>query len=381
MNRNGTSFVALAAVAIASAWGCAKPPSPTAFERPPAPVTVAAAVGADVPLYLDEVGKTVAREVVSVRPQVSGRITEIRFADGADVRAGDPLFLVDPRPYRAALDAAEAGLAEAKASLDLAKVEFERIASLVESKAVSRADYDAKKSAVAVADARVRSGEAAVETARLDLDYCDIRSPLDGRAGERLVDAGNVVTPDGGPLLVIQRLDPVYAEFTVTEKDLAAVQASLSRGTLRAEVRLPDGGAAPRAGEITFLDNAVTEGTGTVRLRATLPNADRAFWPGRFVRIRLVLETLPGAVLVPAAALQVSAKGPYAYVVGADSSAELRPLRTGQRQGERIVVLEGLRPGERVVVTGQIAVMPGGKVRVEEPVAAAAGTAAGGGGR
>jgi multidrug efflux system membrane fusion protein len=252
-------------------------------------------------------------------------------------------------------------------------VEFERVASLVEAKAVSRAEYDAKKGAVAVAEARVLSGEAAVETARIELDRCAVASPIDGRAGQRLVDVGNVVTPGGGPLVVLQRLDPVYAEFHVTEKDLDAVQASLAGGRLRAEVRLPDGDGPPRAAEVTFLDNAVAEGTGTVRLRASVPNGDRAFWPGRFVRVRLILDTLEGAVLVPATALQMSAQGPYAFVVGRDTTAGLRPVRTGQRQGDGIVVLEGLAPGERVVLTGHIGVMPGGGVRVEEAVAAAAG--------
>jgi len=367
MIRNATLTVALALAA-----GCAKPPEPPPFERPPSPVTVVAAAAEDAPVYLEEVGKILAREVVAVRPEVSGRILEIRFADGSDVKKGDPLFALDPRTYRSALDAAAAGLAGAKATLDLAKVDFDRVANLVEMKAISRAEFDAKKGAVAVAEAKVLSGEAAVEAARIDLDRCVIASPIDGRAGERLVDTGNVVSPASGALVVLQRIDPVYAEFTVTEKDLDAVQASLAQKRLKAEVRLPDGEGAPRAAEVTFLDNAVAEGTGSVRIRATVPNADRAFWPGRFVRVRLILDTLPAAVLVPASALQASAKGPFAFVVKEDGTAELRPVRTGQRQGDRIVVLEGLSAGERVVLTGHIGVMPGGKVRIEEPVAAAA---------
>jgi len=338
-----------------------------AFERPPAPVSVVAAVTQDVPIYLDEIGKSVAREVVSVQPQVSGRITEIHFTDGADVKAGDALFTIDPRPYRAQLDSAQATLAQMKAALDLAKIEFARVANLVETKAISKQDYDARENAVDVAEAQVKQSQAAMEAARLNLEYCSIRSPIDGRAGQRLVDIGNVVSPSNGtPLLVIQRLDPIYADFTVTENDLTAVQRNMARGTLRVEVRLPDEPDKPRDGKLTFLDNSVQDATGTVKLRATIPNSDRRFWPGRFLKIRLVVSTLQGAVLVPAAAPQMSAKGPFVYVVKEDSTAELRPVTLGQRQSDLVVVDQGLKPGERVVINGQIAVTPGGKVRIEE---------------
>ena len=348
--------------------GCGRQ-APPAFERPPAPVSVVAAVTRDVPIYLDGIGKCVAREVVSVQPQITGRITAIHFVDGADVKAGNALFTIDPRPYRAQLDAAEANLAQAKAVLDLSRTEFARDAALVETQAVSRSEYDTKKNAVAVAEAQVRQGEAAVETARLNLEYSSVRSPIDGRTGHRLVDLGNVVAANSGSLLVIQRLDPIYADFTITENDLTAVQRNMARGALRVEVRLPDEPGAPRDGGLTFLDNSVQDGSGTVKLRATVPNGDHRFWPGRFVKIRLVLGTLWGAVLVPAAASQPSARGPFVYVVKQDSTAELRPVTLGQRQEDLVVIDRGLRDGERVVINGQMAVTPGGKVRVAEPSA------------
>jgi membrane fusion protein, multidrug efflux system len=290
--------------------GC-RQEAPPAFERPPAPVSVVEAVSRDVPVYLDEVGKVAAREVVSIQPQVSGSITEIHFTDGAHLRKGALLFTIDPRPYRAQLAAAQANLAEAKAALDLARIQFERAASLIETLAIAQQEYDTRKNAVDVAAARVEQGEAAVQTARLHLDYCFIRSPIDGRAGERLVDRGNVVAPstgsiNNGSLLVIQRLDPVYADFTITEHDLTAVQRNMAQGSLKVEVRLPDQPAEPRIGALTFVDNAVQDGTGTVKLRATIPNNDHRFWPGRFVKIRLVLDTLQQAVLVPATAPQTS---------------------------------------------------------------------------
>jgi multidrug efflux system membrane fusion protein len=343
--------------------------APASFERPPAPVSVAQAVTRDVPIYLDAIGKIAAREVVSVQPQVSGRITQIHFVDGADIKIGQVLFTIDPRPFRAQLNAAKANLAQGNAALDLAKINFARVESVTDQRAVSRQDYDAKKNAVAVAEAQLQQYQAAVENAQLNLDYCTIRSPINGRAGQRLVDIGNVVNANNTTLLVIQRLDPVYADFTIPENELTAVQQNMARGTLTTEVRLPDDSERPREGKLTFLDNSVQEGTGTVKLRATIENKDRRFWPGRFAQIRLVLSTRKNAVLIPAEGPQMSPKGPFVYVVKADSTAELRPVTVGQRQGDLVVVDKGLQAGERVVTNGQLGVTPGGKVSVAQPVA------------
>ena len=354
---------------------CAKK-DPPPMERPPSPVTVATAVSQDVPFYLDEVGHTVAREVVSVQPQVSGKITEIHFADGAELKKGDPLFTIDPRPFEAQLNAAQANLAQSKAALDYARIEFDRVKDLVESRAIARQDYDTRKNAVDVGEAQVKQNEAAVESARLNLEYTKILSPIDGRAGHRLVDNGNVVTANNTTLLTIERMDPIYADFTVTESDFSEVQRNSAARQLKVEVRLPDD-TRPEIGQLTFLDNSVQGSSGTVLLRATVPNSARHLWPGQFVNVRLVLATLPKAVLVPSAAPQDSAKGPFVYVVKEDSSAELRPVKLGQRQGNLVVVEQGIQPGEHVVINGQIGVMPGGKVRVVTAPPAAAGPPAG----
>ena len=351
---------------LSLATGCGRKTEAT-FERPAAPVTVAAAAARDVPVYIDAVGKIVAREVVSIQPQVSGRITKIHFTDGADLKVGDLLFTIDPRPYQAQLSQAEANLAQAEAAADLAKVNFARVEHVQDPRAVARQDYDAKKNAVETAAATIQQNRAAVETARLNLEYCFIRSPINGRAGQRSVDVGNVVSANNGSLLVIQRLDPIYADFTVNESDLSAVQRNMANRTLVVEVRLPDDSTAPRDGKLTFLDNAVQDNTGTVKLRATLSNPDRRFWPGRFARVRLVLNIHRDAVLVPADAPQLSAKGSFVYVVKPDLSAELRPVKIGQRQDDLVVIDDGLKAGERVVVTGQLGVTPGGKVRVTAP--------------
>ncbi len=360
------AFWGVALLGAAVAVGCGKKTEAT-LERPPAPVTVAEAVAEDVPVYIDAVGKMVAREVVSIQPQVSGRLAKIHFTDGADLKARELLLTIDPRPFQAQLNQAHANLAQAEATLSLAKVTFERVDSVRDPRAVSRQDYDTRKNAVEAAEALVQQNRAAVESARLNLEYATIRSPIDGRAGQRGVDAGNVVTANNGSLLVIQRLDPIYADFTVTETELSEVQRNMANRTLRVEVWLPGDESKPRDGKLTFIDNAVQEGTATVKLRATLSNSDRRFWPGRFANVRLILATRHDAVVVPAEASQMSAKGPFVYVIKEDLSADLRPVTLGQRHGERVVISQGVRAGERVVVQGQLGVTPQGRVRIVQP--------------
>lgn len=336
----------------------------------PAPlVTVVKATKQDVPKYLDEIGRNAAFESVTITPQVGGRIVERHFQDGESLKKGQLLFVIDPRPYKAQLDAAQAGLAQAKAALELAKIQFARDAEVLGERAVSKQDYDTKKNAVDVDQALVEAAEASLETARLNFEYCYIHSPIDGRAGARLVDVGNVVQPNATSLLSIQRLDPIYANFTVTESDLPEVQQQISRGALKAAVRLPsDAESAAKSGRVEFLDNSVQNGSGTVNLRATLSNADHHFWPGQFVDVKLVLTTEKAAVLIPNQAAQISQQGSFVYVVKSDDTAELRPVKLGQRQGDDVVVTEGVAPNERVVLAGQMLVRPGGKVRVDSSV-------------
>lgn len=379
------------------------------FERPPSPVQVTVAISQDVPTYLDAIGKTVAREVVSIQPQVAGRIIKIHFTDGANVKKGDLLFTIDTRPFEASVQQAQANFsraqalkkqAEANLSRDIAQakwglVQLERYRTLVEQGVIPREQYEqlranqdslnatveAGRAAVRSADEAIKVDAAAIASAKVQLSYCYIRSPIDGRAGQRLVDIGNVVNPGGSSnagsgngnsansnsLLVIERLDPIYADFTISQNSLTGVQQQMRAGILRAEVRLPDTADDPVVGQLTFLDNAVQNATGQVTLRATIPNVGHRFWPGRFVNIRLVLSTIHGAVLVPASAPQMSANGSFVYVVKQDSTAEQRAVSLGQRQGDLIVVEKGIEAGERVVTNGQLGVTPGGKVVIEQP--------------
>ena len=358
--------VATMAILVASS-GCSKKSTQAAGPQFAPLVTVARASAHDVPIYLEEIGRSGAFESVTVTPQISGRITERHFEDGAELKKGQLLFTIDPRPYQAQLDSAQAQLAQSRAALDLAKTQLKMYASIANTRAVSQLDLETRKNTVAVDEAQVQTNEAALETAKLNLEYCYIHSPIDGRAGMRLVDVGNVVQTNTTGLLLIQRLDPIYADFTITEADLPEVQRQLARGTLQALVRIPaDPPNRGRQGKLTFVDNAVQNATGTVNLRATTANADHHFWPGQFVNVTLVLATAKAAVLIPNQATQISQQGSYVFVVKPDSTAELRVITLGQRQGDDVVVTKGVAAGEQVVVTGQLTVAPGAKVRVQE---------------
>src|ERR1041384_2633237 len=346
------------AISIAFA-GCANQAQPN-FQRPPAPVVVSTAVSQDVSNYMDALGKIVARETVAIKPQVSGRIEKINFADGANVRKGDLLFTIDPRPFEANLKQAQANLAkntaakkqaEANLAREIAQENWgrnqvERYGTLVAQGVVAReqyeqlrTDYDtlkanteAARAAVHSADETIKVDRATIDTAKVQLSYCYIHSPIDGRAGQRLVDIGNVVNPSGSnsdsnsvsnnALLVIERLDPIYADFTISQNNLSHVQDQMRSGNLRAEVKLPDSPEDGVFGQLTFVDNAVQTETGQVTLRVTIPNPGHRFWPGRFVNVRLLLGTINGAVLVPATAPQMSAAGSYVYVIKPDMKAE-----------------------------------------------------------
>ena len=357
-------LLAVSAVSVSCSRSNVRAEGPATL--PPPLVTIAQARAQDVPRYLDEIGRNVAFESVNVTPQVAGQVIERHFQDGENLRKGQLMFVIDPRPYKAQLDSAKANLAQVQAALELAKIQFARDQELVGTRAISKQDYDTKKNTVDVNEAQVEAAKAAIETAQINLDYCYMHSPIDGRAGARLVDVGNVVQANTTSLLSIQRIDPIYATFTITERDLPEVQRKMSRGMLTALVRLPvDSENAARLGKVEFLDNAVQNATGTVSLRATIPNADRHFWPGQFVNVRLVLDMEKGTVLIPNQAAQISQQGPFVYVVRSDDTAELRPVTLGQRQGNDVVITSGLAAGERVVLAGQLLVRPGGKVHVD----------------
>jgi multidrug efflux system membrane fusion protein len=342
----GTIIVFLLALLVLRAFLLRSKPTPP---PPVRPVMVAKVVQKDVPRYLDEIGTCAAYETVQVQAQVAGQIMERNFQDGADVKKGDLLFTIDPRPYQAALD-------QAKAQAVLDQITLKRQQELRARSVVSPQDLD-------TAQANAHKSEAAAEAAQVNFDYCYIKSPINGRIGLRNVDVGNLVGPSTPPLVTIQGLDPIYTDFTVAETDLAFVRKYLGGPNVKVETRDPDGKIAPRLGDLYFIDNAVQPGSGTVKARAVTPNPDRALWPMEFVRVRFILDQLTKAKLVPSQAIQISQSGPFVFVVKADNTVDLRKVKPGQRQdGDMTVVESGLQPGETVVVTGQLALAPGTKV-------------------
>jgi membrane fusion protein, multidrug efflux system len=318
-------------------------------QAPVRPVTVAKVVAKDVPLYLDEIGTCAAYETVQVQAQVSGVIIGRHFQDGSDLKKGDLLFTIDPRPFQAALD-------QAKAQAELDQVTLKRQEDLRARKVISQQDYD-----TAVANAQ--KSQASVEAAQVNLDWCYIKSPINGRVGLRNVDVGNLVGPSTPSLVTIQGLDPIYTDFTVAENDLSLVRKYLGGSNVKVQTYLTDGSITPRTGDLYFIDNAVQPGSGTVKARGVTPNPDRALWPSEFVRVRFILDMLKNATLVPAQAVQVSQNGPFVFVVKPDNTVDLRPVKPGQRQeGDLTVIESGVKPDETVVVTGQLALAPGAKV-------------------
>lgn len=341
-------FVVLAAFAVARTLqrGVATAKS---TQPPVRPVLVAQVISKDVPLYLDEIGTCAAYETVLVQAQVVGKIMQRHFQDGAEVKKGDLLFTIDPAPYQAALD-------QAKAQLALDQVTLKRQADLRSRNVIAPQDYDQ-----AVANAQ--KSQAAAEAAQVNVDYCYIKSPINGRIGLRNVDIGNLVGPATGSLVTIQGLDPIYTDFTVAETDLALVRKYLGGPNVKVQTWSPDGKIPSRTGDLYFIDNAVQPGSGTVKVRAVTPNSDRALWPSEFVRVRFILDTIKDARLVPSQAVQISQSGPFVFVLKPDNTVDLRPVKPGQKQdGDMRVIESGVEPNESVVVTGQLALAPGAKV-------------------
>jgi multidrug efflux system membrane fusion protein len=383
------------------------------------PVTAIPAATADVPIYLDEIGKTTASQSVTVVPQVSGPIVARHFIDGQDLKKGDPLFDIDPRPYEAQLAQAKGQLLKDEAQKTSAQWNVEQDTAAMATKAISEQQLHNDVGTRDQAIGSIAVDQAQIDSANLNIEYCHITSPINGRAGQRLVDVGNVVTAAGQApgtnLLSIQTLDPIYADFTITEAELLKVQQYMALGALKVLVESPQDVAAaagpvpatqpttlppgpasdtppqpaigipspqqagspatepaappvmlklPREGTLTFLDNAVQDGSGTVKLRATIANSDHHFWPGQFVNVRLILKVQKDAVVVPAQAVQISQLGPFVYVVDENGTAQPHPVQQGQRQGDMVVIEHGVSAGDSVVVTGQTLLQPGGKVMV-----------------
>ena len=314
----------------------------------------------DAPVYLESFGNLYSLYDVDIKSQVTGQIKEINFTEGDEVKKGDLLFTIDPATFKAQLDKARASLNQALADLKLKKVTYERNKVLSDKQLISKQDFDTYSVDLSSSEAQVHLDNAEVELAKINLEYCYIRSPVDGRSGKHQVDLGNIVTANDGPTLVnIKAIDELYVDFTVTETDLFKVRQAMGEGKLKVEIVANDDPTKFFAGELTLLDNAVDNTTGTFLLRAIVSNKDRQLWAGQFVTVRLILSVEKNATQVPYDAVQLGQSGSYLFVVTADNKADLRLVKTGNRQEGNIVVYAGVKPGEKVVTAGQLGLSPG----------------------
>ena len=329
------------------------------------PITVAPVVQRTVPIEFRAIGNVEAYSTVSVKAQVAGTIEQVYFKEGQDVRKDDLLYTMDSRPYQAALHQLEANLARDQAQLENANAQSDRYSKLFESGIVSKEQYDTFRTNSDALAAAVRADKAGIEGAKIDLDYCTIRSPIDGRTGSLLVHSGNIVKSNETVLVVINQIVPIYVSFTVPEQHLGEIKRHMAGGTLAVAATIPNDAQRLIEGTLTFVDNSVDSTTGTIRLKGSFPNQERRLWPGQFVNVALKLSTQVGAIVVPSQAVQTGQSGFYAYVVKSDLKAELRPIVPGNQVGGETVIEKGLQPGESVVTDGQLRLYPGAKVEVK----------------
>lgn len=362
---------------------------------PIVPVSVARATQEPVPTELRVVGTVEASAIVQIKSQISGQLLRVRFAEGQNVAQGDLLFEIDPRPYEEALRQAEANVARDRAQIsqmeatlarDAAQAKYnqsdaERYAELAKAGVVSRSQSDQARTSADVARESARATQAGLEsakaaldidvssvgTAKLNLDYCRIRSPLSGRTGNLLVHAGNLVKANDVPLVVIHRVSPIFVNFNVPEQHLAAIRRLNANHPLAVRVFTQNDATRGSAGVLSVIDNTVDTATGTIHLKATFDNRDGGLWPGQFVTSVLTLDTIQGATVVPAEAVQAGQQGQFIYVVGPDSKVAIRVVTPGRAFGKKMVIEKGIAPGDTVVTDGQLRLFPGAQVRLVDP--------------
>ena len=337
----------------------------------PVPVTAAPVSVREMPVVLRGIGNVRPSATVSVKPRVGGLISSVKFKEGEDVRTGDILFLIDPKPFEVALAQAKAALAQVREQAANAQQQAQRYSSLGKTGAVAREQLDLVQSTAKASASGSEAAEAAVKEAEIQLSYCTIKSPINGRTGRRMIDAGNVVTANVTELVVVNQIAPVEVIFSLAEHALQDILRNMAERKLKV-VAVPSGQQARGSeGELTFVDNTVKQTSGTIDLKATFPNEDLALWPGRFVDVSVELSTEPDAIVVPAPAVQTGQKGQYVFVVQSDKTVELRPVEMARTLGDLAIIRKGLNAGESVVVDGHIRLFPGAKVDLKPPVGSA----------
>jgi multidrug efflux system membrane fusion protein len=335
-------------------------------QGPPAgaPVSVTKATLEDVPLQITAIGNVEALSTVQVTALVTGQMVAASFKEGQDVRQGDILFTIDPRPFEYALRQAEANLAKDRASLKNAEDNVNRYTELAEKDFTTQENFEQLKANAQVLQAVVKADEAAVDNARLQLEHCTIRSPIDGRTGSLVVHPGNIVTANATtPLVVLNQVSPIYVSFSVPEQSLPEIKAYQAKGPLVTEAAATGAEASAR-GALSFIDNAVNTATGTIMLKATFPNTDRALWPGQYVNVTLNLTLEKGRVVVPSRSVQTGQSGQFVMVVRSNQTVEMRPVEVERTYEQSAVIRSGLQAGETVVTDGFLRLAGGSRVEI-----------------
>jgi multidrug efflux system membrane fusion protein len=330
-----------------------------------APVRIATVASRTMPVELQAIGNVEAISTVTIKAQISGQLMRVHFKEGDFVRKGQLLFTIDRAPFEAALRQAEGTLAKDEAQSLNSKLDAERYQGLGKQGVVSKQQVDAAAAAANAMAATVAADKAAVETAKINLEYTSIYSPINGRTGSVGVKEGNLVKANDVPILVtINQIEPIYVTFSIPEQQLAELKQYSNTKSLKVEAA-PQGSTQHFQGRLTFIDNSVDLTTGTIKLKATFDNAAHMLWPGQFADVSLTLKSQPNAIVVPTAALQTSQSGTYVYVVDQDLTAKQQPVKVGWNVGEDTVIASGLQPGQRVVTDGQLRLTPGAKVDIK----------------
>ena len=329
------------------------------------PVKIGDVIQQNVPLQIDAIGNVEAYNTVSVKAMIGGEVIGVHFKEGQDVRQGDLLFQIDPRPYDAALKQAEGALARDVAQAKNAEEQAKRYEILVQKDYVSKDQYDQLRANADALAAAVQADKANVENSRVQLTYCTIRSPIDGRVGSVLINKGNVIKANDLVMVTINKIMPIYVSFSIPGQNLSDIKKYMAAGSLKVEAIIPGDEKRPAQGVLTFINNAVDTATGTIQLKGTFENKDKRLWPGQFVNVIVTLTMQRNAVVMPSAALQAGQQGQYVFVVKPDFTVESRPVTVARTFGDLAVVAQGVNPGEKVVTDGQLNLVPGTRVELK----------------
>lgn len=329
------------------------------------PVTVAVVGTRAVPIEITTFGTVQAKSSVQIRAEVGGNLTRVHFRKGQNINAGDLLFTIDPRSYKAALDQAKANLVRDRALEENALLNAERSKELLRQGFISQSDNDKAQTDAKAMSAAVSADEAAIASAKLQVEHCSIRSPISGKAGDLLISEGTLIKANDVPLVIINQIHPIEVFFSIPQADLPTVRAHMAQGNLKVRTSLPKDNRPPEEGYLFFIDNAIDKGTGTVQLGALFKNTQESLWPGQFVNVTLILDVEKEAIVVPTVAIQAGREGKFVFVVKPDKTVAVRPVAVRMTAGAETVIEKGLQQGELVVTDGQLRLVPGAKIEIK----------------